>query len=263
MEASELGVFLISACVFVVLLEHPSSAVRQMIPDPTLRRVLTGIAMGLTAISIVYSPWGKQSGAHFNPSVTLTFWRLGKVATWDAVFYVVAQFAGAIVGVLISAAVMGEFIAHPDVNYVAMLPGSGGTPIAFAAEFAIAFGLMTVVLAVSSTPRLARYTGLCCGVLVATYISVEAPLSGMSMNPARTFGPALVAQMWDGLWVYFTAPPLGMLMAAQVYLGLTGPAGIGCAKLNHQNRKRCIFCGKRKSQTVKAEGQTGASGFGR
>ena len=57
--------------------------------------VLTGIAMGLTAIAIVYSPWGKQSGAHFNPSVTLTFWRLGKVATWDAVFYVAAQFAGA------------------------------------------------------------------------------------------------------------------------------------------------------------------------
>ena len=80
---------------FVALLEHPSSPVRQVIPDPTLRRVLTGIAMGLTAIAIVYSPWGKQSGAHFNPSVTLTFWRLGKVATGMPFFYVVAQFAGA------------------------------------------------------------------------------------------------------------------------------------------------------------------------
>jgi aquaporin Z len=114
---------------------------------------------------------------------------------------------------------------------------------------------------VSNTPRLARYTGLFCGALVATYISVEAPLSGMSMNPARTFGPAFVAQMWDGLWVYFTAPPLGMLMAAQVYLRLRGPATVGCAKLDHQNEKRCIFCGKQESRKLKAESQTGAPGF--
>jgi aquaporin Z len=261
MEAAELGVFLISACVFVTLLEHPGSAVRQMIPDPTLRRVLTGIAMGLTAISIVYSPWGKQSGAHFNPSVTLTFWRLGKVQPWDALFYIVAQFAGAVIGVLVAAAVLRGLVAHPAVNYVATLPGSGGPRTAFVAEFLIAFGLMTVVLVVSNTPRLARYTGLFAGALIATYISVEAPLSGMSMNPARTFGPALVAQVWDGLWVYFTAPPLGMLMAAQVYLRLRGAAGVECAKLHHQNEKRCIFCGKQESRKLKAESQTGASGF--
>ena len=242
MEAAELGAFMLSACLVVALVEHPGSAVRQMIPDATVRRVLTGIAMGLTAIAIVYSPWGKQSGAHFNPSVTLTFWRLGKVATWDAVFYVVAQFAGAIVGVLIAAAALGRLIAHPAVNYVATLPGSGGPAMAFVAELSIACGLMMVVLTASNTPRLARYTGLFAGVLVATYISIEAPLSGMSMNPARTFGSALVAQMWSGLWVYFTAPPLGMLIAAQVFLRARGAAGVECAKLDHQNEKRCIFC---------------------
>jgi aquaporin Z len=244
MEAAELGAFMISACVVVTLLEHPGSAVRQMIPDPTLRRVLTGIAMGLTAVAIVYSPWGKQSGAHFNPSVTLTFWRLGKVATWDAVFYVVAQFAGAIIGVVISAAMLGGLIAHPSVHYVATLPGSGGTRAAFAAEFVIAFGLMTVVLIASNTPRLARYTGLFCGALVATYISIEAPLSGMSMNPARTFGSALPAQVWTALWIYFTAPPLGMLLAASTHRWLRGAQGVICAKLHHHNDKRCIFrCG--------------------
>lgn len=247
MEAAELGVFMISACAVVALLEHPGSAVRQMIPDPTLRRILTGVAMGLTAISIVYSPWGRQSGAHFNPSVTLTFWRLGKIATWDAVFYVVAQFVGATLGVVVAATVLGELVAHPAVNYVATLPGSAGPGPAFIAEFLIAFGLMAVVLTVSNTPRLARFTGFFCGALVATYISAEAPLSGMSMNPARTFGPALVAQKWDALWVYFTAPPLGMLMAAQVYLRRKGPTAIGCAKIDHQNAKRCIFCGKQES----------------
>jgi len=260
MEAAELGVFMISACVVVALLEHPGSAARQLISGPALRRVLTGIAMGLTAIAIVYSPWGQQSGAHFNPSVTLTFWRLGKVATWDAVFYVVAQFAGAIIGVLTAAAVLGAIIAHPAVNYVATLPGSGGPRTAFAAECLIAFCLMTVVLTLSNTPRVARYTGLGCGALVAAFISIEAPLSGMSMNPARTFGPALVAQMWDGLWVYFTAPPLGMLLAAQVYLRLTGPAGVGCAKLDHQNEKRCIFCGKPETRKPTLASQIRTSG---
>jgi aquaporin Z len=242
MEAAELGMFMISAAAFVTLVEYPGSALRQLIADATLRRALTGIAMGLTAIAIVYSPWGKQSGAHFNPAVTLTFWRLGKVATWDAVFYILAHFAGALLGVLVAAALLGGRIAHPTVNYVVTLPGSAGPSTAFVAEFLMAFGLMSVVLTVSNTPQLTRYTGLCCGALVAAYISIEAPVSGMSINPARTFGSALVAHIWNGLWIYFTAPPLAMLTAAQVYVYLRGE--VGCAKLDHQNEKRCIFCGK-------------------
>jgi len=94
MEAAGLGIFMISACSFGALLEHPASPIRQAIANSFLRRILMGMAMGLTAISIIYSPWGKQSGAHLNPSVTLTFFRLGKVARWDAVFYVTAQFLG-------------------------------------------------------------------------------------------------------------------------------------------------------------------------
>lgn len=83
MEAVGLGVCMLSACVCVTLLQHPASPVTQVIQPPLLRRFLIGLAMGLTAISIIYSPWGKQSGAHLNPSVTLTFFRLGKVALWD------------------------------------------------------------------------------------------------------------------------------------------------------------------------------------
>lgn len=74
MEGAELGLFMISACLFVALLEYPPSAVHQLLPDPALRRVLIGVAMGVTAILIIYSPIGQRSGAHFNPAVTLTFW---------------------------------------------------------------------------------------------------------------------------------------------------------------------------------------------
>ena len=78
-EALELCLFMISAGVFTILLEHPASPVFSAIPDPFLRRMLIRMAMGGTAIAIVFSPLGKRSGAHFNPAVTLTFWRLGKV----------------------------------------------------------------------------------------------------------------------------------------------------------------------------------------
>src|SRR5262249_45187459 len=195
-EALELGLFMISAGLFTILLMHPTSSVRGWIPDLFIRRMLIGIAMGCTAIAIVFSPLGKRSGAHFNPAVTLSFWRLGKVEGWDAFFYIIAQFVGGIIGVTLVALFWRAMLADSTVNYVATLPGPQGSGIAFVAEFLIAFGLMTTVLHVSNTPRLARFTGIFAGCLVATYITFEAPFSGMSMNPARTFGSAFVGHVW-------------------------------------------------------------------
>src|SRR6185369_3984308 len=97
---------------------------------------------------------------------------------------------------------------------------------------------------------IAQYTGLFSGILVATFISFEAPLSGMSMNPARTLGSAVGAQFWMALWIYFIAPPIGMLLAAQLHLRLKGAAGVFCAKLHHRNDTRCIFCEYRKSRGI-------------
>jgi aquaporin Z len=242
MEAGALGLFMLSACFFTALLMHPASPVVQVISDPTLQRALIGAAMGLTLVAIVYSPWGKQSGAHLNPAFTLTFLRLGKVAPQDAAFYIGAQFAGGILGVQIAALAFRSIVAHPTVHYVATMPGMGGAGIAFLAETGITFLQMSVVLRVSNTPCLARFTGIIAGCLVAAYITLEAPLSGMSMNPARTFGSALAAQDWTALWVYFTAPLVGMLLAAEIYSRLYGKAAVACAKMHHQNAKRCIFC---------------------
>src|SRR6266496_3035727 len=199
-EAAELGLFMISASLFTMLLWHPSSPVLNLIPNPFVRRMLTGMAMGGTAIALIFSPLGKRSGAHFNPAVTLTFWRLGKVKNWDAFFYVIAQFIGGISGVLVVALVARMALSHRAVNYVATLPGSHGMMAAFVAELVIAFILMTVVLTVSNTPHLARYTGIFAGCLVAIYITFEGPLSGMSMNPARTFAPAFVGHLWTAQW---------------------------------------------------------------
>jgi aquaporin Z len=242
MEAAELALFMIAACLFTVLLEHPASRIHLALPDPLARRALMGLAMGATAVAIVFSPLGKRSGAHFNPAVTLAFWRLGKVRGADAAFYAASQFLGAVAGVAVAALLLGPRIAA--VGYAATRPGARGTAAAFLAELAISFLLMSVVLRVSSHPRLGRFTGVFAGLLVAAFITFEAPISGMSMNPARTFGSAAGSRMWEALWVYFTAPPLGMLLAAELAARTRGEGSVLCAKLHHANAQRCIFrCG--------------------
>jgi aquaporin Z len=241
MEAAGLGVFMMSAAVVTTLLEYPHSPLHELVPDPVIRRVLIGIAMGLTAIGIIYSPWGKRSGAHLNPAVTATFFRLGKIQGMDAVFYVLAQFVGGLIGLLLTAIAIGMAIEHPTVNYVVTVPGFNGSAVAFMAEVLISFGLMLVVLIVSNEIQLNAWTGLFAGALVTIYIAIEAPFSGMSMNPARSFASALSAHLWTAFWVYLTAPLIGMLFAAECYIRFVGAHRVLCAKLHHQNNSRCIF----------------------
>lgn len=241
MEGGLLGAFMVSACLFGVLYEFPNSPVHQAISSSFIRRMLMGASMGVTAIAIIYSPWGKQSGAHINPSVTFTFFRLGKIRSCDAIFYIGAQFIGAAVGVLLASLFFMKELADPAVQYVATVPGKYGVPVAFIAEVVITFVLMISILHLSNHKSLGRYTGLFAGLLVATYISFEAPLSGMSMNPARSFGSGLSAGTWTGFWIYLTAPLIGMLAAAEVYVRQHGL--VKCCKLHHDNNQRCIFCG--------------------
>lgn len=237
-EALGLGLFMVSACAFAVLLEHRSSPLRAALP-PSARRILMGLAMGLTAVGLVHSPWGRRSGAHLNPAVTLTFAALGKLRREVAVLYAVAQAAGGLAGVLLASAVLGPALADPSTRYALTQPGRGGPGAAFAAEVAISFGLMVAVLALSRS-RFARYTGIAAGLLLWLFIAVEAPVSGTSMNPARSLGSALVAQDFRALWIYLVAPPLGMLGAAAA---LASGRARGCAKLDHSH-PRCLFCGK-------------------
>jgi len=257
MEGAELGIFMISACVFTALLEYPGSPVLRLIPNAFVRNALIGSAMALTAVSIIYSAWGKQSGAHMNPAMTLTFFRLGKLEPWDAFFYVAAQFVGGVSGVAIASLLFGMVIAHPAVNYAVTRPGPLGVKAAFLAEVIISFVLLLVVLTASNSKKWARYTGLFGGALIATYITFEAPLSGMSMNPARTFGSAFLAKSFDMLWLYFLAPPIGMLAAAEAYVRLRSIRAVHCAKYHHNNNKRCIFrCRFAELENAKALGTT-------
>lgn len=240
-EASLLAMFMVSACGFVCLIQHPASPVRKRVHSATARRVLIGLAMGLTAVTLIRSPLGQRSGAHMNPSVTITYATLGKVAPWDAVFYVLAQFLGGVAGVAVASLLLRPWVRDDSVDHAPTLPGRWGPGAAWAAEVVIAFGMMAMVLITSNSAQLAPYTPFIAGTLVALYISVEAPVSGMSLNPARSLGSWVFARQRRSLWVYFTAPPLGMLAAAGAYAQWQGLAHVYCAKLDHSGHERCIF----------------------
>ncbi len=241
MEAGELGLYLFAACAFTTLLQHPASPIYQFVHSEIARRALMGLAMGATVIAIVMSPWGAQSGGHFNPAITFAFYRLGKVQPWDTVFYIVAQFLGATGGVAVARYCLRGAAANHAVRYAITAPGMYGRLVAFVAELAISFFLMLIVLIMTNHERIAPYTAFVVGALIAIYIALESPLSGMSTNPARTFGSALHANYWHALWIYFVAPTFGMLAAAELFLGIRDGMPPFCAKLHHANNKRCIF----------------------
>jgi aquaporin Z len=232
---------MISACIFAVLLEHPAAMVHQTIESGSTRRWIMGVAMGFTTVCLIRSPWGQRSGAHMNPAVTLAYFALGKVRLWDAVFYALFQFAGAIGGAFAAGVLAGPPLRHASVNFAVSAPGNGGPVVAFVAEILISMLLMSVVLVVSNSRRWASWTPFVAGLLVAVYIAFASQLSGTSMNPARSLGSAVLANDWRYLWIYLMAPPLGMLMAAQLYRLRGGVRSVYCAKLLHDNHQRCIF----------------------
>jgi aquaporin Z len=242
-----LSLFMASACVFGVLVFHPESRLHNALGTDFGRRVTMGACMGATAITLIYSPIGKRSGAHMNPATTLTFWWLGKISGGQALLYAMAQFVGGVLGVVLSWLVLGKSLMHASVNFVVTVPGPVGTASAFLAELAISALLITVVLAMTAREQLAPYTGLAAGVLVWAFIAFESPISGMSMNPARSFGSAAVANTWTAYWVYFLAPVLGKLAAATMHR-LAGRSKDGCAKYMHT--APCHFCRWRAEQAA-------------
>jgi aquaporin Z len=240
-EAFGLGSIMLVSVTAVTVLEVPLVPALGML-DPLARRALAGLAIAGTVVTLVYSRWGRRSGAHFNPAVTLTFLLLGKVRPRDAVFYTAAQVAGGLAGLQIARLLLGEVITRPPVRWIVTVPGRAGTGGAFAAELLCAFLLMSVVLALGGVPRLAKLTGLAAGSLIFCYILFEAPISGFSLNPARSFASALPSGVWMAFWIYVLAPPLGMLLAALVNRRARLPR-MPCAKLIHDDGVRCIHCG--------------------
>lgn len=239
MEAVCLGSFMISASAFATLLEYSESPIRVAIPNNFVRLCLMGLAMGGTAIGINYSPMGKLSGAHMNPAVTLSFVGLGKINFTDAIFYLVFQLVGGVAAVMLMSIIIGVPFHDEHVNYVVTIPGRSGVVAAFLLEFIMAFAMMFMVLVTSNNKKFAKYTGAIAGIFVMSYVILSGPISGFSINPARTIASAVPSGVYTSFWIYMTAPFLGMFSAAGFYKAIGGRAN--CAKINHNNNYACIF----------------------
>ncbi len=216
-EGALLAVFMVSASAFTILVEHPRGLMSGVVTDPVARRFDVGVAMAITAAVLIYSGWGRLSGAHMNPAVTLALSRVGNMPRRQVVGYMAGQFAGGVAGTAVATLLFGASLAHASVNFVITRPGGAGVAAALAAEGVMTLAMMTTVLWLSNHSRWSARTGLVSAALLAVFITVEAPLSGMSLNPARTLGPALFAQDFTALWIYFVAPPAGMWLAAIIY----------------------------------------------
>ena len=225
----------------VTLMWAEQSPMREWIPSDDFRRLITGIMFAGGATLVVLSRLGQRSGGHLNPAVTLAFWWRGKVTSTDAVWYFIAQVLGAVAGAFVVARVGGEWASSVQLGIT--LPGNGySAAVVFIAEVVITFLLVFLIFFCVSKQGLANKTPYLAGSLVAFLVFVEAPISGTSLNPARSFAPALLESRYDHHWIYWSAPPLGALLAVFLFNALyPEKRRHGCAKLFHTERYRCIF----------------------
>ena len=219
MEAVGLAGFVMGAALLTIFLEHPAlGVVNGPLKDhPLLRRLPLGVVMGLY-VTIITELFGKKSGAFINPAITSGYLRLGRIRPTDAFFYMVAQFVGAIVAAQLVKYITHGLFAHPLIDFGVTKPKPQyGNGVAFTAELAISYFTMILMLYFGSSKRLEKYAAPMSGLLLGMYLIFETPFSGMSMNPARSFAGAFTANEWGQLWIYFTAPFLGMLSATETF----------------------------------------------
>ncbi|HEY3611981.1 MAG TPA: aquaporin [Pseudonocardiaceae bacterium] len=183
----------------------------------TALAIIGPVAGGLLVV-LILSPLGRRSGGHLNPAVTVAVWLMDVFPGASVVPYVVAQLAGSVAGVVLGRLVWGPVVAATTVDYAAVRPAPGwGSAAVFLAEAACMIVLILLVGHFLAYPAYNRWLPLAIGVAVAVLIVVLGPLSGGSANPARQFGPAILAGRTDFLWIYLVAPVLGAVLGASVH----------------------------------------------
>lgn len=239
MEAAELCVLMFSICLSGTLIYNSASPLSGF--SGFSKSLLMGAAVGGVTLLIIRSRFGRRTGAHFNPALTLTYFFLGRVHPWDTVFYIVSQFSGGVLGVFVAHELLGGRLSTPPVCYVVTVPGSHGEAVAFLAEFLLGGLLMGVVLFTTNRLRLVNLAPFFVALITVFYYGFCSSISGYSVNPARSFSSAFFASVWQGIWVYFLGPSSGMLTAAFIYIRIKGKHQVYCAKVFHDMHSPCPF----------------------
>jgi aquaporin Z len=224
----------------VIVMFGIGSPMEQVLHSIVWRRVITGFLFGCVGASIALSWVGKESGAHINPAVTLGFWLMQKLDTRIALGYVFAQLVGAVLG---SVPLLAWGTLGRSVDFGATVPGqSYTTSTVLLGEVATTFALVAGLCVFIAFRPLRRFTPALMPPLYAVMVPMEAALSGTSTNPARSFGPSVIAGQWDGWWIYWVGPCLGTLLAILVFSALA--KRIEVAKLYHfESERRRLFHG--------------------
>jgi len=198
----------------------------------------SAFAFGLTLVFLIYA-WGSFSGAHFNPAVSFGFAVAGRMNWWLMLGYWIAQILGGILAAALVAYMYGT------ASGVGASVGSLTNTDAWKAvllEAILTFILVITVLLVTRNPALALASGLAIGVVLTADMLAGAPLTGASMNPARSIGPALFSNNVGTIWIYIVGPLLGALVAALVYKLFTADFSC-CQKVDECGKPVLDACG--------------------
>jgi aquaporin Z len=218
MESLGIAIFMLFGGLMKIALFHPNSPASHWVKEPFAKNALVALLfVPVMLFGIVDSPWGKRTGAHINPAVTLAFWRLGKIGQGDALFYILFQFLGGLGIIAAMRLVLGGWFTHPAVDMNASKPGAEGPWVALGVEFAITFGLMALLLWGSNDPKLEKTLGKMVSGLIGLYLLFAVPFSGMSLNPARSLGTGVWTSDRPSILIYFVAPIFATLLCAELY----------------------------------------------
>jgi aquaporin Z len=180
-----------------------------------ITHVGVSLVFGLVIAALIYAV-GHVSGAHFNPAVTLGFWALGEFQGNRVVRYVIAQLAGATAG---SAALFALFGKTANLG---VTQPQGSPSVSLTLEIVMTFLLVFVIFGSAVHGKAVKsFAGIAIGSAIALDALLGGPISGASMNPARSLGPALVSGIWSDQWIYVVGPLVGSLLGVAVYKMMT------------------------------------------
>jgi aquaporin Z len=210
-EAAGTAILVAVGLSIVIAMFARGSPVAVWLPSAAVRRALAGGCFGTVGALIAISPLGRISGAHINPAVSLAFWLESKLAWRDALSYMLAQLIGAAAGAV---PLLAWGSTGRELEFGASLIGTDVSVwVGFGGEVFATLALVLSIFITAAHERTRRFTPWTIPPLFAWLVWWEAPLSGASANPARSFGPALVSGQWQHFWVYLIAPTLGAVIA--------------------------------------------------
>ena len=196
---------------FMLVVIGPGAAAVDLHTQGGVTHVGVALSFAFVILAGVYA-LGHISGAHFNPAVTMGFWLSGRFPRGEVVAYALAQLMGAAAGAMLLRLTLGAHVQAAVTVPRISVPG------ALLIEIVLTFFLMLVIMAVATDHRVASpAAGLAVGLTVGFDAMMGGPLTGASMNPARSFGPAIAAGSWTAHWLYWLGPLLGAALAVLTY----------------------------------------------